>query len=166
MHYDQPSEQVIALIKSTIKEFHPELDEAQVTVDAIMAYNDKGFAVKAGGYPALACIKANSLANRIKGLADALITIDGDSYDSMSEAQQKALIDDQLYCLMITRDKEQNIKTDDASRPKLRLKKCDYRLSWFREIAVRHGSNSPERYQAKVLWENDGKAFFPNLTSI
>lgn len=162
-HYDQPSEQVIALIKSTIKEFHPELDEAQVTVDAIMAYNDKGFAVKAGGYPALACIKANSLANRIKGLADALITIDGDSYDSMSEAQQRGLIDHELTHLNIKRDKEQNIVTDDAGRPKIKMKKHDYQMGWFREIAIRHGENSPEVYQAKLLWRNDGKTFFPQV---
>ena len=50
-HYDQPPEEAIALIKGIIEDFHPDLEEAGVTVDAIMAYNNKGFAVKAGGYP-------------------------------------------------------------------------------------------------------------------
>lgn len=161
MHYDQPSDSTLALIQSTLEEFHPELVEAQVTVDAIMAFNDKGFPVKEGGYPALACTKINSLVNRIKGFMDASIYIDGSAFESMGEAEQKALIDRQLYCLTVVRDKEQNIKTDDAGRSKLRLKKCDYRLSWFREIAVRHKENSPEVYQAKLLWRNDGKTFFP-----
>lgn len=161
MHYDIPSESTVTLIQSTLGEFHPELAEAQVTVDAIMAYNDKGFPVKEGGYPALACTKINSLVNRIKGFKDASITIDGAAFESMAEAEQKAIIDRQLYCLSVVRDKEQNIKVDDASRPKLRVKKCDYRLSWFREIAVRHKENSPEVYQAKLLWRNDSKTFFP-----
>lgn len=163
MHYDIPSETTLTLIQSTIKEFHPELEEAQVIVDAIMAYNNKGFPVKEGGYPALACTKINSLVNRIKGFKDASITIDGDAFDSMNEAEQKALIDRQLYCLTVVRDKEQNIKVDDAGRAKLRVKKCDYRLSWFREIAVRHKENSPEVYQAKLLWRNDGKTFFSQV---
>lgn len=163
MHYDIAPETVTSLIQSTIEEFHPELVEAQVTVDAVMAYNDKGFPIKEGGYPSLAVTKINSLVNRIKGFADVTISLDGEAFDSMSEAEQKALIDRQLYCLTVVRDKEQNVKVDDSGRPKTRIKKCDYRLSWFREIAVRHKENSPEVYQAKLLWNNDGKTFFPQV---
>jgi len=36
MHYDQPNETTLALIQSTIKEFHPELEEAVLNIDMLI----------------------------------------------------------------------------------------------------------------------------------
>lgn len=160
--YDTAPEDIIALINETITEYHPDLVEADVHVSAILAYNDKTHPVKAGGYPALACIKNISLKDRIKGMADAEITIDAEAYKAMNELQQKALIDHELYHLEVQRDKDDNIKTDDAERPKLRMKKHDYQFGWFREIALRHKQNSPEVLAATFLWTSDANTFFIN----
>jgi hypothetical protein len=163
-NYDQATPEIISLINETINKYHPELVEAQVTIEAVMAFDDKGgYPVKANGYPALACIRINSLKNRVKGFADAEITIDKNAYDALNNPQKIALLDHELYHLLVVRDKEGNIKTDDANRSKLRLKKHDYQMGWFKEIAARHGENSPEVYQANILWQKDGRTFFPKI---
>lgn len=151
-------------VTELLNENHPELVEANVTVDTIFAFDDKGgFPVKTNGYPSAANIKISNLKSRIKGSKDAEITIDRDAFNSMNKDQQAALFDRELYKLSVKRDKEGNIKTDDANRAKLGLKKFDYMLGWFKEIAVRHGENSPEVYQASILWNKDGRTFFPKV---
>lgn len=162
--YDIVPQQVLDLIKQTMEDYHDELHEAGVTVDAVFAFNENGdHPVKFGGYPALAVIKINSLKNRIKGAMDAEITIDRDAYNAMNELQRVALIDHELHHLIIARDKEDNVKFDDASRPKLKMRKHDYQMGWFRDIALRHKDNSPEVYQAKMLWLADARTFFPKV---
>lgn len=160
--YDKAPQEVIELINKTIDDFYPELKEAGVTVEALFAFSETAdYPVKFGGYPALAYIKISNLKSRVKGMADAEITIDKGAYEAMNPMQQRALLDHELHHLIVARDKDGNIKIDDCSRPKLKVKKHDYQMGWFREIAVRHGENSPEVYQAKLLWNNDGKTFFP-----
>jgi hypothetical protein len=160
--YDTPPSEVLDTINSTMEQHHEELHSAGVTVDAIIAFNDKGEnPIKHGGYPALAYIKITSLKNRIKGMADAEITIDGDAYNAMNDLQRIALIDHELHHLIVARDKEESIKFDDANRPKLKIRKHDYQMGWFRDIALRHKENSPEIYQAQMLWSADANTFFP-----
>ncbi len=163
-YYDASTPQVAEIINSLIGQYYPDLEEGQVTIESIFAYDNKGgFPVKAGGYPALACIKVNNLKNRVKGFADAEITIDAEAFKAMTDPQKIALLDHELYHVLVVRDKEGNIKTDDANRSKLRLKKHDYQMGWFKEIAQRHGENSPEVYQANILWQKDGRTFFPKI---
>ena len=163
--YDIVPKEVLDLIKQTTEEYHEELHEADVTVDAVFAFNESGdYPVKFGGYPALAVIKINSLKNRIKGAMDAEITIDRDAYNAMNQLQRIALIDHELHHLIIARDKEDNVKLDDAERPKLKIRKHDYQMGWFRDIALRHKENSPEVYQAQMQWQADAKTFFPKVT--
>lgn len=166
MHYDTPPQELLLLINQTMEKYHPDLYNNGVTVDAVLAYNDKtDYPVKSGGYPVLAFTKVSSLKLRVKGAKDAEITLDGAAFEALNEEQKVALIDRELYSLSLVHDKEGELKRDDADRPKIRLKKCDYRLSWFTEIARRHGNNSPEVYQASVLWKNDGKTFFPKVVA-
>lgn len=160
--YDTVPQEVLNLIRSTMEQYHEELVTADVTVDAMFAYTENGdHPLKHGGYPALACIKITSLKNRIKGMADAEITFDGEAYKAMTLEQRIALIDHELHHLMVARDKEDNIKYDDAERPKLKMRKHDYQMGWFRDIAIRHKENSPEVYQARLLWLADANIFFP-----
>lgn len=162
--FDITPESLNETVQSLIEQNHPELVEANVTVDTIFAFdNNGGFPVKTNGYPSSANVKINNLKSRIKGAADAEITLDRDAYNSMNEAQRLALLDRELYRLAVKRDKDGNIKTDDADRACLKVKKFDYMLGWFREIAVRHGDNSPEVYQASILWKQDGRTFFPKI---
>lgn len=162
--FDITTPEINQTVQSLIEANHPELVEANVTVDTIFAFDDKGgFPVKTNGYPSAANIKISNLKSRVKGAADAEIVLDRDAFNSMSAIQQQALIDRELYKLSVKRDKEGNIKTDDANRAKLGLKKFDYMLGWFKEIAVRHGADSPEVFQANILWQKDGRTFFPKV---
>lgn len=162
--FDITTPEINQTVQSLIEQNHPELVEANVTVDTIFAFDDKGgFPVKTNGYPSAANIKISNLKSRVKGAADAEIVLDRDAFNSMSVIQQQALIDRELYKLSVKRDKEGNIKTDDANRAKLGLKKFDYMLGWFKEIAIRHKENSPEVFQAKILWQKDGQTFFPKV---
>ena len=164
MHFDITPQSLNDTVQSIIESNHPELAEANATVDTIFAFDDKGgFPVKTNGYPSAANIKISNLKSRVKGAADAEICIDREAYNSMTEPQRVALLDRELFRLAVVRDKEGTIKTDDASRPKIKIKKFDYMLGWFREIAVRHGSDSPEVYQASILWNKDGRTFFPKV---
>lgn len=162
--FDIAPESINETIQNLIAANHPELVEANVTVDTIFAFDDKGgFPVKTNGYPSAANIKISNLKSRVKGAADAEICIDRDAFNAMTEGQQQALLDRELHKIMIKRDKEGTIKIDDASRPVLKIKKFDYMLGWFKEIAVRHGADSPEVYQASILWQKDGRTFFPKV---
>lgn len=166
MHYDTPPQEVLDLIKETIEQYYPELRDNGVTVDATMAYPKEGAQLKCGGYPALAFVKINSLKHRIKGLKDSEITLDGQIWETLTEKQRAALIDHQLIQLQIVTDKDGAIKIDDASRPKIRLRKHDYVMKWFRETALRHGDDSVERYQARILLKNDGDTFFEPVVAL
>lgn len=163
MHYDAPTPETLSLLSSVMEEYYPDLIKNNVTVDVTMAYAKEGEPLKAGGYPALAYIKITSLKHRIKGLKDCEITIDGQIWETLTEAQQKAVVDHELHHVIVTTDKEGNTKIDDAGRAKLRLRRHDYQLGWFREVANRHGENSTECYQAKILLKNDGPTFFPKV---
>lgn len=163
-NFDITNPQIAETITKLIEQNHPELVEANVTVDSIFAFDEKGgFPVKTNGYPSAANIKISNLKSRVKGAADAEICIDRDAYNSMNELQREALLDRELHKLVIVRDKEGTIKTDDSMRPKMRIKKFDYMLGWFKEIAIRHKENSPEVYQANILWQKDGQTFFPKI---
>jgi len=163
-NFDITPSSIADTITNLIEKNHPELLESGATVDTIFAFDDKGgFPVKTNGYPSAANIKISNLKSRVKGAADAEICIDRDAYNSMTDLQREALLDRELHKLVVVRDKEGVIKTDDSSRPKMKLKKFDYMLGWFKEIAVRHGENSPEVYQANILWQRDGRTFFPKI---
>lgn len=163
-NFDITPNTIAETITKLIASNHPELVEANATVDTIFAFdNNGGFPVKTNGYPSSANIKISNLKSRVKGAADAEICIDREAFNAMSIPQQEALLDRELFRLVVKRDKEGNVKTDDAERPVLRLKKFDYMLGWFKEIAVRHGSDSPEVYQASILWQKDGRTFFPKI---
>lgn len=160
--YDKTPDEVLHLINETMEKYHPDLTNNGVTVDALFAENSNGDPLKHGGYPALAYVKITNLRNRIKGFADAEITIDRLVWNGLSQDQRASLIDHELHHLQVKTDKDGNTKTDDADRPKLGLKKHDYQFGWFREIAARHGQNSMECYQANMILKNDGLTFFPN----
>ena len=161
--YDKAPQEVHDRCAQLIESYYPDLAKAELTLDILFAVNENGDAVSHGGYPALAMVRIVNLKDRVKGLADAEITIDQKAYEDMTDEQKDALLDHELHHLIVLKDDDGFIKTDDVGRPKLKIKKHDYQMGWFREVAVRHGRNSPEVYQARILWERDGQAFFPML---
>lgn len=152
-------------------ESHKPLLEAKVNIEFLMAYapmdnngNPKGFAIMKGGFRIMAYARILSLKDRVAGRADAEIVIDGDWWDENSKetAKQTALLDHELHHLALKLADGQ-FCYDSHGRPKLRMRKHDIEVGWFKVIAERNGSASIERSQAKSIMEASGQYFWPEL---
>lgn len=144
---------------------YPDIDKAELKIDYLFCFSDAGPAITNGGYPAIGQCKVISLKDRSKGMGDVEIMLDQTAFMNMSSDQQDALIDHELNHIIILRDDDGLLKTDDLNRPRVTMRKHDYQMGWFTCIAQRHGAASPEVYQAKILFEENGQAFFPALIS-
>lgn len=158
--YEKADEKVLSVVEELVNKYYPELKDAGVTIDVLIATNEKSNAVTLGGYKCAAVVRVTKLKDRVKGIADAEIVIDGEAYDGMTPNRKRALIDHELHHLEIQYDdKTGEIKRDDQHRPKLKLKKHDYHFGWFTIIAERYGLDSIEVQQAHHIKINNGKEY-------
>lgn len=160
--YDQAPDEVRERLIALIKRFHPDLEKVQVRIDLLMASTDSenGHAVTCGGYPAYAVVRVLGPKERTMERGDAEIVIDRDAYEAMNPATRDALLDHELYHLEVKRDQGGQVKRDDHGRPVLKLRKHDFQVGWFHEIARRHGMASIEVTQATSLKEEQGQVYF------
>lgn len=167
-----PAEAVKTMAEVLCKfESHKPLIEAKVTIDLLFAYCDrdddtgkpKNAALMLNGYPCLGVARIVNLKDRVKGLADAEICIDGDWWtEKAQEGQKVALLDHELYHIALKTRKEL-LQFDDHGRPKLRMRKHDIQVGWFAVVAERNGADSMEQTQAKAIMENLGQFFWSAL---
>jgi hypothetical protein len=148
-------EETQKLIKAAMDTHHANLSEAGVTVHAIFAesYNKDGErlpAVKVHGIPASAKVSITSLEDRVRGIADAKMTIDRGEWGGMSESRKIALLDHELTHLVL-------LKLDDIGRPTLKLRHHDWELTGFAEVVERHGEASCEAAQFARFEETYGQ---------
>lgn len=144
-------------VHKAMSKWHPDIEESGVTIAIVIAYapkdadgNPNGPAISHGGYPALATIKITSAKDRAIGVADAIMTIDGDRIDSLSERELLAVIDHELTHLELRHDGE-DVARDENERPRLLMRKHDRQFGWFDEVAKRHKEHAQEVKQAKEL---------------
>lgn len=159
-------DEVLEIIRHRRAEFYKQLDEAGVTFAVLMVKKDgSGPALSAGGYPALAMIGKQAQHIRAAGGADVLLQIDLKRWAEMEPGQRIALIDHELHHLEVHEDTDAStgFELDPQGRPKITIRKHDYQFGWFTEIAARHGKNSPEVTQARLMWDEDGQRLFPFL---
>jgi hypothetical protein len=162
-HSPAPPE-VKALIADRIASGHyPDLEEAEVAINALMAFSETGPAVKYCGQPWDLLIKGNSAKARLQGLADATLTIDGAWWADLPDAEKEAAVDRELHRLVVCRhkptasDPSDHILSDDAGRPRLKQLLPDIFLAGYSTIARRHGDASPERRQARTIRDDFGQ---------
>lgn len=144
--------------------FAPLID-AEIKIDFVFAYPDldettgepKGDALKKNGVKALGITRKLPLKDRAMGRADAEIALDGAWWEKAPGAEQRALLDHELFHLVPTG------KRDDLGRPLLKLRPHDYEFGWFEAVANRHGNASQERQQAQRLIDQSGQFFWPDL---
>lgn len=153
--------EVDKLIAVAIKDYHKELDAAGVTIHAVFARNFDGdgepiAAVKAHGVAAAAKIQITSLVDRVRGIKDAKLTIDGHYWDRASESRRLALLDHELEHLTVQTD-DAGVKFDDAGRPKLRMRHHDWELTGFASVVERHGEASVEAQQFSYFQDEFGQ---------
>lgn len=150
--YSESSSDVDASINRMLKSYHDELRD--VTIGALFVFDEEGSepVLKFQGYPAAAVVKITGLRDRALGIADAVITVDRATWQTLSAPQKDALIDHELEHLERVLDEEtERPKFDSLDRPKLRLRRHDHQLGWFDSVAARHGEASMEMRQAKQL---------------
>lgn len=144
------------ILRLMMDAYHSELADAGVTVGVLFATpgENDDYALKLHGYPCAATIKITSYKDRVLGIADATITIDETQWDDFDEAERKALIDHELQHLALQVDKEGQTKTDDLSRPKLKMVLHDWQLGGFALVASRHKAASLEAQAFKEAYHN------------
>lgn len=137
--------------------YHRDLANAGVTVALLLASGPRddsgeltGPAIKHSGYPAKAVIKITNLKERAAGLEDVILILDGDHCDEWSEQETAAIYDHELsHPVLVVKDGA--IVRDDLGRPKLRMRKHDFQVGWFFDVAERHKEYSTEAQQLKEV---------------
>jgi hypothetical protein len=152
--YTVADKALVKLIGDTMKRHHKPLVDAGVTVSALLVSDG----LKHHGYPAAAVVKINNLKDRVEGKADCTIVFDGDSFPDWPESKAAAVVDHECQHLELIRDEQGNVETDDAGRPKLKLRLHDVEIGGFQAIIERHKEAAPEAQQI-----NDATQFVQGL---
>lgn len=165
--YKRASKEITKLVANVMKMWHAPLEDAGVKLSILTVWSpvdDKGVAkgrpIIHGGRAVLAYVKVCSLKQRVQGVGDAELIIDGEAWNGMKAAKKKSLVDHELEHLKIIFDSEDNAKTDSEGRPKMKLKLHDYELGGFNDVALRHGKQSHEAEQVREVFEQHPQMFF------
>lgn len=158
--YDIADDEVLEILTDAVGRWHEDLRDAQVRIACLFAFNDKGPAVKHGGYPVLACIRVVSLKDRVTKKHDAEVLIDHGAWEHLRYGQKVATLDHELSHLrlkniwrrqLLDRDNrptgqvETGWETDDLGRPKLQLVPGDWSAGdGFAKVVARHGADAIE----------------------
>lgn len=162
--YDLCPPEVRERVQALLETYYSELREAEVTFDLIFASSDNEKpAICHRGMKVGACIRPTTLTERVAGRKDVEILINREYYNSLTDPEKDALIDHELYHLVVMREKDTSVAVDDHYRPKLRMRIHDYEFGWFDEVARRHGGASGEVRQAKKLVIAARQTIFPFL---
>ncbi len=156
----------------TKHESHNPVLHHEVKIDLVFAFgdqDDKGRvlndALSKNGIRALGICRAIPLKDRVLGRGDAEISLDGDWWGGATESEQEALLDHELHHVSVQADKAGNVQFDDIGRPKIKLRKHDVEIGWFKCVAERNGISSQEQIQAKAIMDQAGQFFWPDVVS-
>lgn len=177
----KPDDSIHEVLQSVLDEFRSDLTKVEIKIDILKAFastnkegQPTGPAVSHDGYPAHAKIKITSLVDRNLGVGDAVITLDGTHWNTLDslpngEAKKRALLDHELYHLELVKDDEDNAQSDDIGRPRLRIRRHDWQIGGFQEVAQRHGEAAYEQSQLRRMLELHQQLLLPfprGVTSI
>lgn len=161
--YSAVTDEVLRALERMRAMYHPELDQAQVTVGALFVFDDEASSENVlthNGYPAGAMVRITSLRDRALGMPDAVMIIDRAYWLMLRGPQCDALVDHELQHLELVVDEDTNLPLGDAiGRPRLSIRKHDRQMGWFDEVARRHGEASPEVRQARSLIAETGQLY-------
>lgn len=170
--YQKCPKEIYTIAQGILSQFesHKPLVEAGVTFSLLWAYGDRdedtgevvSDAIMHHDQKALGLARIVNEKDRVKGMPDAEVLLDGDYWPTVDEPEQTALLDHELHHFALKISKGQ-ILHDCAGRPKLKMRKHDIEFGWFKCIAERHGKHSMEQRQAAQLMEFSGQYFWPLL---
>ena len=168
--YQKAPPEVKEMAEAILEEFisYKPLVEAKVKIDFLFAYAEvgedgesKGYALMKHGIRALGITRKMGIKDRVMGRGDAEVALDGDWWEDATPGRRKALLDHELHHIEVKLDEDGVVIRDDLKRPKLKLRKHDVEVGWFALVAGRHGSNSLEIEQAKMVMDSYGQLFWP-----
>jgi hypothetical protein len=159
--YEHPPAEVTDLLDDAMTRWHVELVEARVKVKPLFAraydrHGDAIPAIKVRSHAVIAKIKITSLEDRVRGMGDATLLIDGSRWERMGHNARLAMLDHELEHLELIED-----KLDDAGRPKLKMKHHDWECAGFDSVAKRQGENSIEAQNLAALRERFAQLLLP-----
>lgn len=167
--YTLPEDDMVQILRGLLDFHHRRLRDAGVTICLLVAYGavDKNGDLQAPaitdrGYEALGLCKIMKLIDRVAGMADTRILVDGDRWETMTPEEQEALVDHELTHIEIVMDGAEPAK-DGHDRPKLVIRRHDQHFGWFDEVAHRHGPSSQEVQQARKLADEVGQLYFDGM---
>jgi len=166
--YAKADKQAKANMAHAMKRYHPELRDAEVSVDLLLAYGPRDAngdlvspALTSKGLQCLGKIRVLGLKDRVAGRGDAEMLLDGDQIDEWSDEELAAIIDHELTHLELQVADDGTVKRDDIDRPKLRIRPHDREYGWFDSVARRHPEHSVEVRQARqLLDEHDTRQLY------
>lgn len=153
-------------VAQVTEDYHAELKNATVTVGVLMAsptekeMGEPAPHLKHNGYGAAAVIGITPIRQRVMGIADAVITLDDETWRSLDEDGREALIDHELAHLIVCRDEDDQVKFDDCNRPKLKMRLHDIQIGVFSEIIARHGMKSIDAQNVRLVYETYKQKLF------
>lgn len=155
-----------ALCQELVTKYHTDLDTTGATFNLVFALRDpedesEKPVLSNKGHRVFGLSKIHSLKERILGLADAEILLDGDAWPRMSGEVKRAVLDHQLQYLEVKRDKEGEFVFDDLQRPILKMRQTDRSFGWFDSVAERHREHSMEVIQMRRLFSESGQIYLP-----
>lgn len=145
--YEAADSETTDLMAETMHRYHKELHDCCPNIGVFFVYNsvDGAPALMHGGYQALAIIRIISLKDRVAGMPDATLLIDGKWWKfEAAEEEKMPLLDHELHHLIVQRDKGGAVKTDDIGRPVFKIRKHDFEFGGFTVVAERHKEASQE----------------------
>jgi hypothetical protein len=155
------------LCEQLIQKYHPDLDSTAVKVDIVLAFRDPDGdspAMEKDGHRIYGKASIIGLKDRVKGMGDCEIMLDGDFWTNLNEDVKAALIDHELEHFEVKRDKQGDYVFDDLSRPVIKIRHHDRQIGWFDNVARRHGSESIEIKQLQQLFNDEaGQTYLPFL---
>lgn len=162
--YAMAEAEVRELCQELITAFHPDMDSADVKVDLLMAFRDPE-----GEEPALSkdknrilgLSKTIGLKDRVKGMGDCEVILDGDAWQSLTLKEKSALLDHQLEHFEVKRDKDGSFVFDDINRPVLKIRPHDRVMRFFDTVASRHREHSIEADQLRSMFMRQHQTYLP-----
>ena len=182
--YEPVGRETKSLISEVMQRHHPDLHSVGVRISALEVFaprNQQGVAtgpaIKLGGYQCAATIKIQPLKQRVLGVGDAVLHIDGDRWHDWSQDFQEALIDHELTHLQVKwvqapyPDSNGELvggvaAYDDWGRPRLETRLHDWQLGGFRDVANRHGQAAPDVQTFNQALDDHGQYLLPYLEGV
>ncbi len=156
MHYDKGTKEQRDRITAVMKEHHGDrLAKHGVTVGLLIAHGDpeseQPRPLRKNKIPVDGLIRIVPERDRVAGLKDVQMVLDGDVVDELTDEELDALIDHELTSVVVKLDADGIVRTDDAGRPKLGIRAHDWQVTGFAEVVRRHQAASPEFRQVDAL---------------